>query len=45
MDLKDVLQKNVECKHLTHDGDQWWSLVDTVLNLGSMKDGDFFFFS
>ena len=42
MDLKDVLQKNVDCKHLAPGGDQWWSLVDTVLNIGSIKDGDIF---
>jgi len=32
----------VDCKHLTHDGDRWWSLVDAVVNLDPTKDGDFF---
>lgn len=28
---------NVVCKHLAHDGDQWRSVVETVMNSGSIK--------
>jgi hypothetical protein len=39
LDLKNVLQKSVDCKHMAHHGGQLWSLVDTVMKLGSIKDG------
>jgi hypothetical protein len=42
VDLRDVLQKSVDCKHMAHDGGQWWSLVDTVMKLGSITDRVFF---
>jgi hypothetical protein len=33
MDLREILLKGVNWIYLTQDGDQWWALVDMVMNL------------
>jgi hypothetical protein len=33
MDLKVIGLEVVDWSHLPHDRDQWWALVNTVMNL------------
>jgi hypothetical protein len=33
MDLKEIRWKSVDWIHLALDSDQWWVLVNTVMNL------------
>jgi hypothetical protein len=33
MDLREMGWEGVDCVHLAQDRDQWWDLVDTVMNL------------
>jgi len=33
MDLKEVWWEGVDWIHLVQNGDNWWALVNTVLNL------------
>jgi hypothetical protein len=33
MDLTEIEWKGVDRIHLTHDRDQWWALVNTIMNL------------
>jgi hypothetical protein len=33
MDLNEVAWEGVDWIHLTQDRDQWWGLVNTVMNL------------
>jgi len=32
MDLRAIRWEGVDWMHLAQDGDQWWSLVNTVMN-------------
>jgi hypothetical protein len=32
MDLTETGCRDVEWIHLTQDGDQWWALVNTIIN-------------
>jgi hypothetical protein len=41
MDLKKMRCESVDWIHLAHDRDQWWALLNTILNLKvSMKHLD-----
>jgi hypothetical protein len=33
MDLREIMWKAVDWMHLVQDRDQWWALVNTVMNL------------
>jgi hypothetical protein len=33
MDLREMGYEYTNCLHLTQDRDQWWALVNTVMNL------------
>jgi hypothetical protein len=33
MDLREIWWERVDCIHLTQDGDQWWVLVNRVMDL------------
>jgi hypothetical protein len=33
MDLRKIGWENVDWKHLDQDRDQWWAVVNTVMNL------------
>jgi hypothetical protein len=33
IDLREIGWEGVDCMHLTQDRDQWWVLVNTVMNL------------
>jgi hypothetical protein len=38
MDLKEIGLGSMNWIHLAHDKDQWWALVNTVMNLGGFKE-------
>jgi hypothetical protein len=40
MDLMEISWKIMDWIHLAQDRDQWWALVNTVMNVGSIKGGD-----
>jgi len=37
MDLREIRWEDVDCIHLAEDRDQWRAVVNTVINLGSIK--------
>jgi hypothetical protein len=37
IDLGEIGWEDVDCIYLAQDGDQWWTLVNTVMNLGFHK--------
>jgi len=42
MDLWAIGWEGADWMHVAHDRDQWWTLVNTVMNLwGSIKGGNF----
>jgi len=41
MDLRDVGRGGVDWMHLAQDRDQWQAPVNTVMNNGSIKGGEF----
>jgi hypothetical protein len=41
MDLGEVGWEGVDRVHLAQDRDQWWVLVNMVMNLGFHKGGEF----
>jgi hypothetical protein len=41
MDLRDTGWEIVDWIHLAQERDQWWALVNMVINPGSIKDENF----
>jgi hypothetical protein len=43
IDLREIGWGGVDCIHLAQDPDQWWALVNKVMNelSGSIKGGEF----
>jgi hypothetical protein len=38
MDLREIGWKGVEWIHLAQDRDQWWALVNTVMNIEHLSN-------
>jgi hypothetical protein len=41
MDLREIKWKGVVWMHLAQDRDQWWALVNTIINLQVLLKGGF----
>jgi hypothetical protein len=43
MDIREIRWEDVDWMHLAQDRDQWWAVVNTVMNIsGSIKGGEIF---